>query len=169
MFSNKKLSIFVFPLAIATFVVSGCASTVKTDQPLAIEPAKGNSPTDPVAVSHGNEIGGYVELVDSLRGAGAEVEPIEEIQQPFFNATGQIIKVNGADVQVFEFVDEAARKAASDQVSPDGSSTGTTMITWVDQPNFWAKGQVIVIYVGKDAAPIDLLSSVIGKPITSHE
>ena len=97
------------------------------------------------------------------------MEPVEQIEQPFFDATGQIIQVNGADVQAFEFVDESARNTASDQVSPDGSSTGTTMITWVDQPNFWAKGQVIVIYVGKDAAPIDLLSSVIGKPITSHE
>jgi len=169
MYSNKNLSIVFFTLAIAAFVVSGCASAVKTDQPLATKPAIGNSPTDPVAVSHGNEIGGYVELVDALRGAGAEVEPVEEIQQPFFDATGQIIRVNEADVQVFEFVDEATRKAASDQVSPDGSSTGTTMITWVDQPNFWAKGQVIVIYVGKDAATIDLLSSVMGKPITSHE
>jgi len=24
------------------------------------------------------------------------------------------------------------------------------MVTWVDQPNFWAKGRVIALYVGKD-------------------
>lgn len=69
----------------------------------------------------------------------------------------------------FEFADEAARQAASEQISPDGSSTGTTMITWVDQPNFWAKGKVIVLYVGKEAATIDLLSSVLAEPITTHD
>jgi hypothetical protein len=169
MFNNKNLSIFIFSLAVMAFVVSGCASTVKADEPLVIEPSKGNSTTNPNAEANGNEIGGYGELVDVLKGTGAIVELGEKIQQPFFDATGQIIKVNGADVQVFEFADEATRKAASDQISPVGSSTGTTMITWVDQPNFWAKGQVIVLFVGKDAVTIDLLTTVMGKPITIHE
>jgi hypothetical protein len=168
MFNNKNLSNVFSTLLIVAFAVSGCASAVKADQPLVTEPTKENLPADSVLVSHGNEIGGYVALVDALRGAGAEVEPVEEIQQPFFDANGQVIKVNDADVQVFEFANEADRKAASDQITPDGSSTGTTMITWVDQPNFWAKGQVIALYVGKDAATIDLLTSVLGKPITSH-
>jgi hypothetical protein len=53
-------------------------------------------------------------------------------------------------------------------VSPDGSSIGTSMVTWVDQPNFWARDRLIVLYVGKDAGTIDLLSEVLGEPITSH-
>jgi hypothetical protein len=160
MFSNNKLSSVFSPLVIVAFVISGCTSAVKADQPLT---------TEPVEVSHGNEIGGYVDLVDALRGTGAEVEPVEEVQQPFIDTSGQIIKVNDADVQVFEFTDEATRKAASDQISPDGSSTGTTMITWIDQPIFWARGRIIVLYVGKDVTTIDLLSDVMGAPITTHE
>ena len=39
------------------------------------------------------------------------------------------------------------------------------MITWVDQPNFWAEGRVIVLYVGQDANIINLLTSVLGDPI----
>lgn len=122
--------------------------------------------TEPVAASHGNEIGGYVDLVDALRGAGAAVEPAGEVNQPFFDVTGQAIRVNGADVQVFEFADEAARKNFSDQIPPTGSPIGTTMVTWIDQPNFWAKDNVIVLHIGQDEATINLLTSVLGEPLT---
>lgn len=127
---------------------------------------------EPVAtsdtVSHGNEIGGYVELVDTLRAAGATVEPAGDIEQPFFNVSGYIIEVEGTEVQVFEYPDEIARQAESDLISPDGFSIGTTMVSWVDQPNFWFKGRVVVLYVGTDAAMQRLLSGVLGEPITDH-
>ncbi len=57
------------------------------------------------------------------RVTGAEVGSDEPTQQPFFNAKGQIIQVNGTDVQVFIFADETTRKAATYQISPDSSST----------------------------------------------
>lgn len=124
--------------------------------------------TTPKAVSHGNEIGGYVELVDALRGAGAEVEPAGQVEQEFFGPVGQIIKVNGVDVQIFDYPDENARKSDSDKISADGSTIGTSMITWVDQPNFWTKGRVIGLYVGKDPEMISLLDSILGESITTH-
>lgn len=81
---------------------------------------------------------------------------------------GQKIKVNDSEAQVFEYSDEAARKTESDQISPDGTNIGTTMITWVDQPNFWAKGRIIVLYLGKDPAILNLFSSVLGDPLTQQ-
>ncbi len=169
MFTNKKPVNILIGLSIMALALSSCASGARAVQPESTLPPEEDLSATPEAVSHGDEIGGYVELADALRAAGAEVEPVEPIEQPFFDASGQIIRVNGADVQVFEFADEVARKAASDQISPDGSSTGTTMITWIDQPNFWAKGRVIVLYVGKVAPTIDFLSGVMGRPITTHE
>jgi hypothetical protein len=74
-----------------------------------------------------------------------------------------------AEIEVFEYSDEASRKADSDQISPVGHNIGTSMITWVDQPNFWAKGGITVLYVGKDAATIDLLSGSLDNPITKSE
>lgn len=69
-------------------------------------------------------------------------------------------------VQVFEFADEATRESVSSLITPEGQPNPTSMVDWVDQPNFWAKGQVIVLYVGKDQAVIDRLSQVMGDPIT---
>lgn len=159
-------------------VLSACATPADAVQPTdrpGTEPATTPefTPTEdlsttPVAVSHGNEVGGYVELVDALRAAGGTVEPADEVKQAFFSVKGQKIQVNGAEVQVFEYSDEASRKAESDLISPDGTNIGTSMITWVDQPNFWAKGRIIALYLGKDPAILSLLNSALGEPVTQQ-
>ena len=109
---------------------------------------------------------GYNVLLGGLREAGAQVEPTRQVEQAFFSVGGQILSVHGQDVQVFEYPDAASRQTESDQISPDGSAVGTTMITWVDRPNFWARGLVIVLYVGQDAAVIEMLSRILGEPLT---
>lgn len=116
-------------------------------------------------VSHGNEIGGYVDLVDALRAAGATVEPVREIEQSFFSVPGQVITVSGGEVQVFEYADEATREVEAAMISADGSSIGTTMITWVEPPHFYAMGRAIALYVGSDAEILQMLESVLGEPI----
>lgn len=119
-----------------------------------------------VPSSNDAQIDGYAELVDALRSAGAVVEPADEVMQPFFFVPGQVIEVNGAQVQVFEYADEAARQAESDTIAPDGSSVGTSMVTWIDQPHFWATGRLIVLYLGTNANILDLLDDTLGESIT---
>lgn len=155
MFYINRLANILIGLAIILSVLTACASGVQDVQKTTL-PSAGSS-------SNGS---GYDDLVDALKAAGAAVEPGEEVEQPFFSVKAKSVKVNGADVQIFEYSDEAARKADSDLISPDGTSVGATMIDWVDQPNFWARGRLIVLYVGKDTATIDLLTGVLGSPIT---
>lgn len=166
MVTHVRLTTILIGLSMLALALSGCASGAQAVQSEVTPTIEKDPTTTPEAVSHGNEIGGYVELVDALRAAGATVEPAEEIEQAFFGVMGQKILVNEAEIQVFEYADETARKADSDQISADGTNIGTSMVTWVDQPNFWAKGRLIVLYVGKNAAAIDLLSGVLGEPIT---
>lgn len=104
----------------------------------------------------------YDSLVEALRAAGATVEPGDPVEQVFFTVTGQIIKVNGADVQVFEYETTEAMEADAAQVSPDGGSIGTSMVTWVATPHFYKAGRVLVLYVGDDPAIVDLLEGVLG-------
>jgi hypothetical protein len=87
-------------------------------------------------VSHGGPVVDYVSRIDTLRAAGATVEPNGEITQPFFTPTGQAITVNRADVQVFEYPGEALAASEAAQVAPDGGSIGTNMVSWVDVPTF---------------------------------
>jgi hypothetical protein len=123
----------------------------------------------PTIVWHGNEIGGYVELVDALRAAGATVDPAGEVNQPFFSAVGQAISVDGGDVQVFEYPDATAAEGEAALISPDASTVGTSMVTWVADPHFYALNRVIVLYVGDDVAIVEVLNTVLGPPIAEGQ
>lgn len=112
--------------------------------------------------SQQSTVSDYASLVTALEATGAEVVPGEELSQPFFEVTGQIIRVNGEDVQVFEFADEDTAASAASQISPDGGSTGTTMISWIASPHFYRAGQLIVLYVGENEAMTSLLESILG-------
>jgi hypothetical protein len=61
-------------------------------------------------------------------------------------------------VQVFEYQDADAVQADAELVSPDGSSVGTSMVTWIDTPHFYRKGKLIV---GSEGV-ISMLEAVMG-------
>jgi hypothetical protein len=101
-------------------------------------------------------------LVDGLQTAGATVEMAGTVSQPFFTPEGQVITVNGQDVQVFQYESEAEAKAEADLVSLDGSSVGTSMMNWIAPPHFYNSEQLIVLYVGDDIGTIGFLEAVLG-------
>jgi hypothetical protein len=119
--------------------------------------------------SQSGDFESYEQLVGALRDAGATVKPIREAVQPFFAVPTQIIEVNGLEVQVFEYPDTAARQEDSHLISPDGYTIGTSKVTWVDRPHFWAHGRLIVLYVGSDRSILGLLTSILGEPVTSGD
>lgn len=118
----------------------------------------------PAAPSTGDPID-YQGLLAALEGTDLQVEAAATIDQEFFSPQGRLVEVEGDFVQVFEYSDEAARRAESELIGQDGSSVGTTMITWIDTPHFWAQGEVIVLYVGSNPEVINALNQVLGEPI----
>ena len=74
---------------------------------------------------------------------------------------GTIILVNGERVQVLDYGDADDPEAAA-QISADGSSIGTTMVSWVAPPHFFRTESAIVLYVGENHDVIDALTSVLG-------
>jgi len=138
---------------ILAMTLTGCAAPA-TDQP---EP----TPITPGGASPQGTLG----LAEELRGAGAAVELGEKTRQDFFEPEGQILLVDGEPVQVFEWPSAAQAAEAAAAISADASSVGTTMITWVDTPHFYAEGSLIVLYVGSDAAVEALLADALGDPI----
>ena len=115
-----------------------------------------------IVVSHGGPVTDFVSLVDNLRATGATVDPAGTVTQPFFDPQGQLLTVNGADVQVFEFASTEEAATAASTVSTDGSSIGTSIITWVAPPLFYQRGKLIAIYVGSDSGVINTLNGAIG-------
>lgn len=137
-----KLSLTVSFLLLA-LIVAACGSQAAAE-------------SGPVAV----EV--QASLIEALRAAGATVEPGEPVDQVFFSVRGQILDVNGEDVQVFEYESADAMQADAAQVSPDGGSIGTSMVSWVAAPHFYQAGRILVLYVGDDAAVMELLENALG-------
>jgi hypothetical protein len=128
--------------------VSSCREGVTTSPTMA--------PTESPAVED------QASLIAALQAAGATVEVGELITQDFFSPEGSILKVNGADVQVFEYESAEAMEKEASQVAPDGGSIGTSMVSWMDAPHFYKTGRIIALYVGSDQTILDLLEKVMG-------
>ena len=104
----------------------------------------------------------YDNFLANLKSTGTSVETGESVSQPFFTPQGQIIKLNGEDVQVFEYISEEEAFQEVMRVSADGSSVGTTMITWIDSPHFYQSGKIIVLYIGNTPEVVEILTEVLG-------
>ena len=80
-------------------------------------------------------------LIQRLRDQGATVESIRSIAQSFFSVAGQVLRVNGEEVQAFEYATETDARAEAASVSPNGFTIGTTMVSWVATPHFLPNGK----------------------------
>ncbi len=106
-------------------------------------------------------------LVQALGARGAAVKVVRRVEQPFLQAAaGWLIQVYGVPVQVYEYATEAERLRDSMAVSADGYRVSRIEVSWVDRPNIWAEGNLLVVYLGRNQAMTDLLSGVLGAPIT---
>lgn len=101
-------------------------------------------------------------LVQVLQAAGATVEVADQVEQPFFAVPGQILRVNGEEVQVFVYNTAEAMEADATQVAADGGTIGTSSPSWMGPPHFYKLGQLLVVYVGENQDVMNLLSAVFG-------
>lgn len=118
--------------------------------------------------SRGNPVTDYTSLIDNLRAAGIVVKPGGEVVQPFFSVKGKIIKVDGEDVQVFQYSHKTETDAQTAQVSPDGSAVGTTKIQWFGPPHFYKREKLLVLYVGDNEKVLKALEDVLGQQVAGQ-
>ncbi len=125
----------------------------------------------PSPQSHGGPVRDHVSFVDALRSKGLTVKIVGAVNQPFLHPqSGTSLQVSGrtlaapADVQSFEYSSNGAAQYDERQITPDGN-TRTAMIDWIAPPHFFARGRLIVIYIGTDAAALGALSEVLGPQV----
>jgi len=140
----KKIIISSCSVLIAlTFLIIGCGGT------------------ETVTVTKGDE-SPYDTFAERLLDSGASVQHLGNVNQPFLSGQGRIMRVNGEDLQVFEY---ASRGLAEDDiriVSPDGCCFGTTNISWLGSPHIYQKDQLIVIYIGDNSSMRNILENMMG-------
>lgn len=116
---------------------------------------------EPVSAPSG-PVSDYASLVGSIKSRGIAVDLVEELDDSPFSTTTKVISVGGATIQVYEFQSESDAESAILTVSEDGTEIGTSIIRWIDTPHFYAKGKIIVLYVGQNPEVTSLLESFLG-------
>ena len=105
----------------------------------------------------------YPSLVASLRAAGATVEPGDDVDQPFFPVTGKMLRIDGEEVQVFQFAGAEQAAAQAARISPTGATVGTAKIYWIGVPHFYRAGKLLVLYVGGSERVLKTLETAFGR------
>jgi hypothetical protein len=117
----------------------------------------------------------YASLVRQLNKSEDSVEALGNTEQPTveaFSGKSKWIKIDGEVVNVWEYADEATAAREAGFVKYDGfdlrrpadaASKGTyEHIDWIAPSHWYRAGRIIVLYVGKRWATIDLLESLVG-------
>ena len=143
-----KPSLLVILAFVFAYAISACGQSTKANVSPSASPK-------PLAVEDQNG------LLSALNAAGATVEVGDSITKDFFSVEGQMVKVNGTDLQIFEYENAEAMEKDASQVAPNGGAIGTSMVSWIDAPHFYKAGRIIVLYVGSDQTVLDLLNKVI--------
>ena len=181
--SRMKGLAAILGAAVLMAVIAACGSTAQPtslsdEEPTLAPPTVGettptqaNPPTTPIA-SHGGPVKDYVSLVDSLRAAGATVDPAGTGSTDYFAPQGQLLTVNGERVSTFEFgsgqeADAAAQgvSASGDSISRFDSESGMGFAISVlceKPPHFYKAGKLIVLYVGCDSDVVNVLQETMG-------
>lgn len=102
-------------------------------------------------------------LVKNLQAQGAIVALTrDKVSQPFFSVASRVIKVNGQDIQVFEYAQAWKADSEAKRVSTNGLSIGTTKPSWLSTPHFFKTEKLILVYVGDDQTVLRILQSTLG-------
>jgi len=105
-------------------------------------------------------------LKSSLQQAGVTIREGDKIPADLFNIQGQVLFINGGEIEVYEFQSQKEREIISGGIKAEGRVVEGEMIPWDTRPTVWGSGSLIVLYRGYDGGIILLLSGLIGDPIT---
>jgi hypothetical protein len=110
------------------------------------------------------------DLGRALGDAGYDVRPDGTSSGSPLASTAQETCVSGTQVRVYEYADEAARRAVSDGISADGSGirrgSSHTIVEWVGPPHFFARGRVIALVLQDDGRLLRALEQIMGPTIS---
>ncbi len=83
-----------------------------------------------------------------LLGKTLTVEQTDEtILHPFFRVPGQLVRVNGQDLQVFIYPDATSRKSDSARISADGTMIAGEVVSWPAEPTFASSANVLAVLI----------------------
>ena len=117
------------------------------------------------------ELNDYEDLVGALEALGAEVEELGAVPEDreIFDAETQVIRVNGEEIQVFDFDSAEEAETMASLVAPEAGTVGDITVDWADTTHFFRSGSLLVFYVGNNEALTTLLEGLMGMEFATFE
>lgn len=109
------------------------------------------------------------DLVNALRSKGIIVDTRGSVEQPFLHPrSGTRFQLTGgslsgpAEIQIYEYDSTKDVTADASSIRPDGSGAANVIVEWIAPPHFFAKGHILVIFVGTDPSLTQVLTDELG-------
>ena len=162
----RKQSVTALLLLNTLMITAGCAGPIATTRPPSEPPATatpGSTATPPAASPTARQ--GVIGLVEDLSDAGVEATAADAFDGEPLAFEQVIVCAGGEDIRVFAYATEQERAATSARIDPrDPTNIGTAIVEWDGWPKFWQRDRIIVLYLGRDADTIELLTQLMGEP-----
>ncbi len=122
----------------------------------------------PASELHPRDVDSLVAALQAREGdLDALAEPLDRMG---FTGTLHQFCVRDVPMLVLEYDTEPDRIRESASIPPDArileSRDGDVLTQWVAPPRFFAQGRIIVLVLGPDDATLDLLTRLLGDPLT---
>ena len=109
------------------------------------------------------------DFVEQLRARGLDVVDDGERIASDFLPEARVVHFNGEPVNIYEFDSVEALKDVAGEISADGYTIGRTQLMWISSPHFFARGNLLGLYVGVEESTLRLLLNILGSPIAGAE
>jgi penicillin-binding protein 2 len=86
----------------------------------------------------------------------------QTVLHPFFAAPGQVIRVDGQDLQVFVYPNATARKSDSARISADGRLIAGEVVNWPVPPSFSSQGNVLTVLLSTNTQLAGRIDRAVG-------
>jgi len=157
---------FIPALVLVVLLLAACSQKVVFPEPTAVPPAPAPnlSPLEPGATAAPAPATGadFDALLTRLAASGVAVQSGGLTPGSLFNGAEHIVRVNDAEVQVFEYKDGAALSADTANVSADGGQLGAAIVDWAGTPHLYRRGTLLAVYVGTDPLIEYILAASLG-------
>ena len=127
---------------------------------------------DPRDVPEGAHQTVYARTAQLLGKTLAVEQTDQTVLHPFFRVPGQLVRVNGQDLQVFVYPDATARKSDSARISADGRLIAGEVVAWPVPPRFASAGNVLAVLLSADtrlATRVERAIETVGERSTMDE
>lgn len=102
------------------------------------------------------------ELITALQSNGFVAQDGGHFTNFLFERGGQLLLVNGQQVQVWEFATEAQVNEAQTLITGDDSPLAR--LNFTASPRFFQNGKMVVLFVATDPAILNILTTILGNP-----